>query len=119
MRTVNRISIVLMLVAIGAVTACMGENKPDKSELGEVDQLLTQCGFSCPANFHPTGTSCNLSCGSCIGGNNQVTCDPNSGTFQTCGFSCPSSWHPTGSSCNLLCGSNCVGGNNWTTCAPN
>jgi hypothetical protein len=118
MRTINQMFIVLMLATIGSFTACMGVNAPDRSELGEVEQLFTQCGFGCPAGFHSTGTSCNFSCGSCAGGNNQTTCEANSGTFSECGFGCPGGWHSTGTSCNFSCGS-CAGGNNQTTCAPN
>lgn len=120
MRTINQTFIVLMLATIGAFTACMTENRSDKSELGEVEQLFTQCGLSCPGGFHSTGTSCNFSCGgTCLGGNNQVNCEPNSGTFNACGFGCPGGWHSIGTSCNLSCSSSCLGGNNQVTCEPN
>ncbi len=120
---------VLMLVTIGTFMACTGENAANigelgEVELGEVEQLTTVCGSTCPSGSHPTQYSCNYSCGSSCygpGNSNRVTCEPNSGTFTQCGSSCPSGWNPTQYSCNYYsCGSPCYGpGNsNQVTCAP-
>lgn len=109
--------------------ACTGENAANigelgEVELGEVEQLTTVCGSTCPSGSHPTQYSCNYSCGSSCygpGNSNRVTCEPNSGTFTQCGSSCPSGWNPTQYSCNYYsCGSPCYGpGNsNQVTCAP-
>ncbi len=110
--------------------ACTGENAANigelgEVELGEVEQLTTVCGSTCPSGSHPTQYSCNYSCGSSCygpGNSNRVTCEPNSGTFTQCGSSCPSGWHPTQYSCHLSsCGNTCYGpGNsNRVTCEPN
>jgi hypothetical protein len=101
------------------------EDGIDESELGEVEHLLTKCGSTCPSGSHPTQYSCNLFlCGSsCNGpaGSNQVTCEPNSGTFTQCGTTCPSGWNATQYSCNLhSCSYSCngPGGSNGATCTP-
>ena len=66
---------------------------------------MNKCGIGCPSGYHPTGYSCNLSCGSCWN-DNQSSCKPDCGSsFNKCGIGCPSGYHVTGYSCNLSCGS--------------
>ena len=82
-----------MRFVCAALAACNAvESRPtttpadDNPDLAVVESDLLQCGIGCSAGNHPTGFSCNLSCGSCSFGNNQTDCQPNSGSFMTCGI---------------------------------
>ena len=114
---------IFMVLGCNAPTGEADPAGPNEGDLAQVEQHFTQCGTSCPSGYHPTRRSCSaITCGgTCsVGATNQVTCEPNVGTFLQCGTSCPSGWYATSRSCSTItCGGTCsFNATNQATCAP-
>lgn len=92
-----------LLASFCIIAGCgVGEQEAESQDgpaLATSHSALTVCGFTCPADQHPTSYTCSSSCGYCSI-SNATTCEPNTGTsFGMCGTPptsvCPGGYHPT------------------------